>query len=432
MKDVLKTAEAALAALRENGADMAGVVAAYTETREFNVDGGQFSLLRTLFDDSLSLAGYRQGRKGTAMINRFDDGSIQAAARECMLSAEAAEPDEAWDLAPGQGLASYTDGCPQGDMDALFSRLRELMDTLNREHPLILVEQLIASHRKYRAAYRNSKGAAFLTEGGAYRVEIMYSGHQGEQSSSFFSTSLTLDNLDRPLLECGSLARDVADVERQIHTQTLEGKFRGTVILSPSCLGEVLASAVENFAGDYAILNGTGLWKDKLGQPVASPCLTVSARPRDSRVVCGERFTGEGFPAQDRCVIEQGVLRDFDLSLYVANRTGGPRASCSLANLVVEPGDRPLEEILASVSRGILVGRISGGSPGANGEFSMVAKNSFLVENGKIAGAVSETMINGNLGEMLQNVCAISRETVCDGTTCLPWAAFTGVTISGK
>lgn len=66
------------------------------------------------------------------------------------------------------------------------------MDTLNREHPLILVEQLIASHRKYRAAYRNSKGAAFLTEGGAYRVEIMYSGHQGEQSSSFFSTSLTL------------------------------------------------------------------------------------------------------------------------------------------------------------------------------------------------------------------------------------------------
>lgn len=80
MKDVLKTAEAALAALRENGADMAGVVAAYTETREFNVDGGQFSLLRTLFDDSLSLAGYRQGRKGTAMINRFDDGSIQAAA----------------------------------------------------------------------------------------------------------------------------------------------------------------------------------------------------------------------------------------------------------------------------------------------------------------------------------------------------------------
>lgn len=62
----------------------------------------------------------------------------------------------------------------------------------------------------------------------------------------------------------------------------------------------------------------------------------------------------------------------------------------------------------------------------------MVAKNSFLVENGKIAGAVSETMINGNLGEMLQNVCAISRETVCDGSTCLPWAAFADVTISGK
>ena len=74
----------------------------------------------------------------------------------------------------------------------------------------------------------------------------------------------------------------------------------------------------------------------------------------------------------------------------------------------------------------------SGGEPGANGEFSGVAKNSFYVENGKIAGAVTETMINGNLEQVFKNVTAVSKEQVCDGGSVLPWLACSGIVISGK
>ena len=45
-----------------------------------------------------------------------------------------------------------------------------------------------------------------------------------------------------------------------------------------------------------------------------------------------------------------------------------------------------------------------------------MAKNSFLIENGKVGGAVTETMISGNLGRMLQQVRGISRETCADGS----------------
>ena len=41
-------------------------------------------------------------------------------------------------------------------------------------------------------------------------------------------------------------------------------------------------------------------------------------------------------------------------------------------------------------------------------------------------------MISGNLGDLLKNVVAISSEVVCDGATVLPYAAFGGVTVSGK
>ena len=70
--------------------------------------------------------------------------------------------------------------------------------------------------------------------------------------------------------------------------------------------------------------------------------------------------------------------------------------------------------------------------PSVNGDFSGVAKNSFLIEHGKVKAPISETMISGNLADMLNNVIAVSADTVCDGVSILPWIAFDGITISGK
>ena len=99
---------------------------------------------------------------------------------------------------------------------------------------------------------------------------------------------------------------------------------------------------------------------------------------------------------------------------------------------VMAPGDTALEDLIASIPKGVLVGGFSGGMPGPNGDFSGVAKNAFLIENGRIAGAVAETMISGNLALMLQNLRGLSRETMATGSYILPYAAVEGVTISGK
>ena len=69
-----------------------------------------------------------------------------------------------------------------------------------------------------------------------------------------------------------------------------------------------------------------------------------------------------------------------------------------------------MDEIIASVDKGILMGSFSGGEPGTNREFSGVAKNSFLIENGKITKAITETMVNGNLGDMFGKIREVSKE----------------------
>jgi PmbA protein len=100
--------------------------------------------------------------------------------------------------------------------------------------------------------------------------------------------------------------------------------------------------------------------------------------------------------------------------------------------MIVEPGTTALEDIIKNTKKGLLVSRYSGGAAGTGGEFSGVAKNSFLIEDGKVGPAVSETMISGNLAGMLKHIAGISRETVEDGNCSLPWLAVNGITISGK
>lgn len=49
-----------------------------------------------------------------------------------------------------------------------------------------------------------------------------------------------------------------------------------------------------------------------------------------------------------------------------------------------------------------------------------------------IADAVSETMISGNLMQLLQSVSAVSSERVNNGAYILPWVKVEGITVSGK
>ena len=120
------------------------------------------------------------------------------------------------------------------------------------------------------------------------------------------------------------------------------------------------------------------------------------------------------------------------LSLYAANKTGRPVMKNSGSGLVMKAGEQSLEEIVGGIEKGLLVGGFSGGQPGTNGEFSGVAKNSFLIENGRVTRAVTETMINGNLGDMLRHVRGISRERDVQGVFTLPYLAVDGIVISGK
>jgi len=432
MTDLSRLTEAMIERALSLGADTVKASASMSETREFNVDGGEFSLFRTLFNRSASITIFKNHKKGGASINRFDDDAIEQLILDALAAADSAEPDEAWALCKEPNTYDVTDGVPTPDTEKLFDRTKELKDTIATDYPKVLIEQMIVDHTGYEAVTRTSYGAHFKHTGGNYSVSLMFSAHEGEKASSFMSAGFTTNSLDKPFIELADTRKALADIEKQIDTEAYDGKFVGTMVLTPDALGEFFGSALSSFASDISIINGTSIWKNALGTKVADERLTIASKPRDPRIIDGARATSEGFMAEDYNIIENGILKTFMLSLYAANKTGHKRAPNDSFDMVIEGGDTPYDDMIKNIEKGIIVGRFSGGEPNAKGDFSGVAKNSFLVENGKITCALRETMINGNLADLFKSIIAISKETTENGSSVLPSIAFSGIVISGK
>ena len=107
------------------------------------------------------------------------------------------------------------------------------------------------------------------------------------------------------------MRRLLRDAEADLTAAPIPEKFEGTLLVSPAFMGEFLGTALGSYAGDYALISDTSIWKDKLGQRVASSGITLETRPLDERIICGERFDSNGYKSENSVILRDGVLESF-------------------------------------------------------------------------------------------------------------------------
>ena len=403
-----------------------------SEKQELNLENGGFKLMRTVFNNTTSVKVFTGTKMGSAGGNDMTETGLRKLVDEARAAAESATEDPCHDIAPDQGKELFRRGIYEPDMDSFIDRIREFLDTASREYPEVRIMAGAGVFDRWNWISRNTNGTEFEGIGGQYQFYVEICASDGEKTTGLDYTGITQKTLDRPLIETGDFRRHLEDIRRSIHPETLEGKFEGTVILTPSCAADFIYMTLGNYISDSVIINGTSLWLDKVGEQVADEKLTVTLDPFDERIVSGECGTANGFRSEKVTLIDQGILKTHWLSLYGSNKTGRPVVKNTGSDLVVGAGEQTLEELIASVDKGLILGGFSGGQPGTNGEFSGVAKNSFLIEKGKVKSAVTETMVNGNLGEAFSHIRGISKEVLCNGGSVVPYIAVDGITISGK
>lgn len=428
----IEIARRALDEMKKAGADKAAASFVRGEQNELNADAGEFSLFRSTVNISLGMTAYCETRKGSISINSYDEASIRKAAQDAVEMARASEPDPANEISPASKLEEFSFGPAQAESDLMYDRLNDLIAYTKKEYPSINLEQCILDFVRKEAFWANSNGAEFAESSGIYGFFAMFSAKEGQDASSFNYSGANHRNLDKALKDWGNIDELLRQSTEQLRLKPVDGSFIGDILITPDCLGDFLGMLNGTYTGTYPLISGTSPWKDKLESQVVSPLVTIRSLPLGPEVDAGYSFTADGFRAENATLIDNGVLKFFTLGLYGSRKTGKPRCPSGGGAICMDAGNETLDEILGSTKKGILLGRFSGGNPSSNGDFSGVAKNSYLIEDGKIARPVSETMIAGNLASFFESIRAVSKERVDYGSGILPWVLGSGVHISGK
>jgi PmbA protein len=214
------------------------------------------------------------------------------------------------------------------------------------------------------------------------------------------------------------------------------------IVFDPETAAEILGTLFSAISG-YAVFRNATFLRDRLGEEVASPLLTVVDDGRRVRGLGARPFDGEGLPTRRNVPVERGVLRHWLCDSYSARKigarptgsarrgvSGGP--SVGAGNLCFEAGTSSPDEILGGVARGLLVTDLVGfGVNVVTGDYSQGAIGHWI-EKGRLTHPVHEVTIAGNLREMLRDVDAVGSDLVFRGSSASPTIRIRRMTVSGS
>ena len=181
------------------------------------------------------------------------------------------------------------------------------------------------------------------------------------------------------------------------------------------------ASLIGNFV--HAVSGGslyrkTSFLVDSLGKSIFPDHVHISERPHIPGGFASSTFDSDGVATRDREIIRDGILQGYFLSAYTARKLGmqttGNAGGCH--NLIVRPGEHDFQGLIRTMHRGLLVTELLGhGVNYVNGDYSRGAAG-YWVEGGKIAHAVEEVTIAGNLADMFRGIAAVGNDVLVRGS----------------
>lgn len=367
-------------------------------------------------DKSLGVTLYLEGRKGSATTSDFSATALKKTIDAARLIAEYGEVDEFAGLADARYLAREVVDLELDhpwDIDA--AQAIELAITCERA--ALAADKRIkqsdgASVSRYQGtrAYANSHGfhgAYRGTRHGLSAVMIAAEDDGAMQTGYWYASGRDASHFDSAeIIGVTAAQRAAAKLgARKIATTELP------VIFEPRLAAGLIGHLVSAISGSSQYRRASFLL-DALGETVMPRNLSLEERPHLRGAIGSAPFDGDGVATADKTVVQDGRLQSYLLSAYAARRlgreptgnAGGPH------NLVLTPGKRNREDLIASLERGLLVTDLMGfGVNGVTGDYSRGASG-FLIEGGEISHAVEEITIAGNLRSILTGINEVGSD----------------------
>jgi len=235
----------------------------------------------------------------------------------------------------------------------------------------------------------------------------------GDSESSCRPDNIGIDDLaDRVIWQL-----EMAKKKATVSTKLLP------IIFTPRGLASALLGPLVLAFNGKAVLEGASPLKDKLGEQVFDKKLSLWDDATVAYGVGSYPFDDEGVPSQRLPLVTNGVVASFLYDLQTAALAGtqstgngrrvGGFPSPAISSLILEKGNVSFQAMVEDMKEGLVVEQVMGAEQGniLGGDFSGNVLLGYKVENGEIAGRVKDTMIAGNVYQVLKELLGIGQET---------------------
>ena len=431
---LLNRAEMAVDLATAAGADEAFATATMQRDTEFSVRDGNLEKVKEATSQGLSLKLWVDGRYSSHSTNDLRSEQLQAFITEAVALTRALQPDEDRVITDPSLFA----GRPKIDL-ALYD---DGIAALTRDDRLALCEAQNAG----LAGQDKVISATSSTSDGASEEGVASSnGFSGTHRSTWLwmGSEVTLqdegDKRPEGWMWGGASVMDRVPKPEDVAAETMKrardrlGAVKGpsaktTMVVHPSASGNLVRRLLQP-AIARAAYQGRSFWKDAPGG--VSEKLVITDEPLLVAGLASRLYDGEGITATKREIISGGELKTWYVDTYYGKKLGWTPNGGSTSNVVVAPGERGLDELIASAGDGVLVlGWLGGNADPTTGDFSF-GTHGFLIEGGQLTSPVSEMNVTGNLKTLFAGLVEVGSDPWPYSSTLSPSMLFEGVDFSG-
>ncbi len=226
-----------------------------------------------------------------------------------------------------------------------------------------------------------------------------------------------------PILDPDTVTKTVIQqLELAKNQASAPTKFLPVVFTPQGIASGLLMPLMAAFNGKL-VMEGASPIGNKLGQLVFDEKLFLCDDPTIAYRPGSRPCDDEGISSQRTPLIEQGVVTGFLYDLQTAalshtkstsngSRSRGGLPAPSPSAFVIAPGKVSFDEMVNDIREGLVIEQLMGAGQGnvLGGDFSGNVLLGYKVENGKIVGRVKDTMVSGNIYQLLKQIAAIGSE----------------------
>ena len=446
-----------MSALLDLAAKVAGAAGAGEQVEAFvgrststsvKVHGGAIESLTQATSAGIGVRVIEGGRQGFAWAGSLDDdvvAEVLAEARDNVAYAQAepwvglAEPDG---VEPPR-IDLWREGLAAQPTERKVDLALELERAVRARDPRISgVRTAQWADGAGEGAVATSTGIAVAGRSTFCHLSVLALATEGAETNTGYGVSVGREPDD---MDLGQAAEDAVDRATRLLGAVQPSSGSVSLVLEPRMAATLLGVVAGTLNGE-SVLKRRSPFAERVGEPIASPLVTLVDDPTDPLSLGADSHDGEGLATRRVPLIVDGVLRGFLHNTMTGRRAGVPSTASAVRGyrstpgvgaqaLALATGAGSLDDLVAAVDHGVLVQSMTGLHSGVNpvsGDFS-VGVDGLMVRGGQLAEPIREATIASTLQRLLLDVSAVGGEREwTPGGTGAAALVIPGVMLSGR